>query len=180
MNAAEKQPFSVCFSGHRPEKLPDGSMLRMLLSLLFREIENAVRAGAETFYTGCAPGIDLWAADMVILLRNKYPSLRLICVLPYEKHGKRLRGDVRYHYQTVLRAADGIVTVVQDYSRSCYRMRNQYMIAHSQQLIAVVTDMRSGTGQTIRLAEAAGLTARIVSMEAAAAQRTYAHEYLKF
>ena len=34
-----QREFAVCISGHRPEKLPTGAALRMLQSLLFREIE---------------------------------------------------------------------------------------------------------------------------------------------
>ena len=33
-----KSSFAVCISGHRPEKLPTGATLRMMQSLLYREI----------------------------------------------------------------------------------------------------------------------------------------------
>ena len=173
-------PFAVCFSGHRPEKLPEGDALRMLLSLLYREIENAAEAGANVFYTGCAPGIDLWAADMVLLQRRSNPAMQLVCVLPFPQQINTLRGDVRYHYRTVLAAADRIETVCRQYCRGCYQARNRYLIEHSSRLIAVVTDMQSGTGQTIRIAKRAGITTKIVSMASAAAQAGYAHEYLKY
>ncbi|MBQ8922761.1 MAG: DUF1273 family protein [Oscillospiraceae bacterium] len=180
MAAQKPAPFAVCFSGHRPEKLPEGDALRMLLSLLYREIENAARDGATVFYSGCAPGIDLWAADMVLMQRSSNPALKLVCVLPFPEQGNTLRGDTRYHYETVLRAADRIETVGPHYYRGCYQARNQYLVMHSSRLIAVVTDMKSGTGQTIRIAERAGVKTRIVNLAAAAAQGGYAHEYLKY
>ncbi len=180
MDSQTAAPFAVCFSGHRPDKLPQGDALRMLLSLLYREIEEAARAGATVFYSGCAPGIDLWAADMVLMHRRSDPRLKLVCVLPFPQQGNYLRGDIRYHYQTVLQAADRIETVSPHFCRGCYQARNRYLVTHSSRLIAVVTDMHSGTGQTIRIAERAGITTRIVTLASAAAQAGYAHEYLKF
>ena len=59
-------------------------------------------------------------------------------------------------------------------------MTARYMIRHSRRLIALVTDMRSGTGQTIRMAEAAGLELRLLSVELAKQQAQPAHDYFSF
>lgn len=174
------KPFAVCFSGHRPEKLPQEHELRMLLSLLYSEIKTAAADGAVTFYTGCAQGIDLWAADMVLMMKRLQPALRLICVQPFAQQGDTLSGIERYHYQTVLQAASEVICLSPQYYRGCYRARNQYMVRHSQRLISIVTDMQSGTGQTIRLAKHAGLDVRILSLETAVQQTKPAHEYFTF
>ena len=173
-------PFAVCFSGHRPEKLPTGISLRMIQSLLYSEIRNAIRDGADTFYTGTARGVDLWAAEMVLHFKKQYPALKLICVLPYAGQGAGLSGSERYRFMTVLNAADETVCICEHYQKNCYAMRNRYMIRHSRRLIALVTDMRSGTGQTIRMAEAAGLELRLLSVELAKQQAQPAHDYFSF
>lgn len=164
----EKEPFAVCFSGHRPEKLPDGNVLRILLSLLYREIEEAVADGADTFYTGLAQGIDLAAAHIVLSFRLKDPKLRLIGVSPYPGFGSHLTGEALYRFRTVLHAADEVIQVSPHYHKGVFRLRNQYMVSHSRRIIAVVTDMRSGTGQTVRMAQRAGLEMRLLSPEQAA------------
>ena len=175
-----KTPFAVCFSGHRPEKLPQGNELRMLLSLLYREIDAAIADGADRFYTGCARGIDLWAADMILHYQLSVPSLRLICVQPYPQQGKSYSGEERYHLHTILQAADEVLTIMPHYCRGCYQERNRYIVAHSQRLIAVVNDMHSGTGQTVRMAERAGLDVRKLTLKAAMMQDSPAHDYFKF
>jgi uncharacterized phage-like protein YoqJ len=176
------EPFAVCFSGHRPEKLPSGSQLRMLQSLLYREIETAVRDGADTFYTGMARGVDLWAADMVLHFRFREPErkLKLICVLPYEQQCARMRGAARYHVQTVLHAADETVCICRNYQKGCFTRRNQYMVDHSRRLIALVADTHSGTGQTIRMAERQGLELRVLNTELAEKQARPAHDFFYF
>lgn len=165
---AEPQPpqqcKAVCFTGHRLEKLPSGSMRRVVLSMLYQEIQAAVEHGADTFYTGMASGVDMYAADYVLQQREQYPNLRLICVKPFAGCGRALRGDERYHFNSLLANADAIVELSDHYHNICYRLRNQYMIDHSDQLIAVVGEMRSGTGQTIRMAERRKLPVRMIDI----------------
>ena len=173
-------PFAVCFSGHRPEKLPTGTTLRMLQSLLYSEIRTAILDGADTFYTGTARGVDLWAAEIVLHFRKQNPALKLICVLPFAKQGAQLTGTARYRFKTVLNAADEIVCICDQYQKNCYARRNRYMIEHSRRLIALVADMHSGTGQTIRMAEKAGLELRVLSLALARQQETPAHEFFSF
>ena len=173
-------PFAVCFSGHRPEKLPTGTALRMLQSLLYSEIRTAILDGADTFYTGTARGVDLWAAEIVLHFRKQYPELKLICVLPYAGQGANLSGTERYRFLTVLHAADGTVCMCEHYQKNCYALRNRYMIRHSRRLIALVADMHSGTGQTIRMAQAAGLELRLLSLKLAKQQERAAHEFFSF
>lgn len=172
--------FSVCISGHRPERLPTGPLLRMMQSLLFREIETAVHEGADTFYIGMARGTDLWAADIVLHLRRQYPQIRLIAVLPYRDRINSVRGAERYHIHSVLQSADEVIALSEHYYRGCFRDRNAYMVERSRRLIALVQDECSGTGQTIRMAKRAGLELRLLSPEAAAAQTEPAHEFFRF
>ena len=78
----EKLPdfgFGVCFSGHRPEKLPEGEGREILKSMLHLETENAIKDGARVFYTGMARGVDLYAAEMILDYRHRFPDIRLIC-----------------------------------------------------------------------------------------------------
>ena len=173
-------PFAVCFSGHRPEKLPTGVTLRMLQSMLYSEIREAIADGADTFYTGTARGVDLWAAEIVLHFKKQNPALKLICVLPFAKQGAQLTGTARYRFMTVLNAADETVCISGQYQKNCYARRNRYMIEHSRRLIALVADMHSGTGQTIRMAEKAGLELRVLSVELAKQQEKPAHEFFSF
>ncbi len=152
----------------------------MMQSLLYREIETAVQDGAGTFYIGMARGVDLWAADMILYFRRQYPYLRLICVLPFADCMRSLSGAGRYHAHAVMQAADDVVTLSQHFYKGCYRDRNQYMVSHSQRLIAMVADIHSGTGQTIHMAERAKLDIRLLSLENATRQQTPAHEFFRF
>lgn len=171
--------FTVCISGHRPEKLPTGSALLMMQSLLYREIETAIAEGADAFYIGMARGTDLWAADIILHLRRQNPQVTLTAVVPYADRIRLAKGAERFHVNAVLMAADSVVTLGDHYYKGCYRDRNLYMVSHSQRLIALVSDRRSGTGQTIHMAERAGLELRILSPEMAQ-QTPPAHDFFRY
>ncbi|HAG14659.1 MAG TPA: hypothetical protein DCG49_12485 [Ruminococcus sp.] len=164
---SSQEPFAVCFSGHRPVKLPDRYELRLMLSMLYHEIETAIADGANTFYTGMSQGIDLWAADIVLHIKQTHPSIRLIGASPYPEFGKKLRGSASYHYRSIMEAADTVIYVSHHYHAGVFRIRNQYMISRSKRVIAIVSDMRSGTGQTIRMAKRAGLDIRLLKINEA-------------
>lgn len=161
---------TLCFSGHRPEKLPangdvNSPEMRRILSVLFLEIDKSVENGYTSFITGVAKGVDLWAAKYVIQLKEKYPELSLICAVPYKEYGKSWKGLDKWDLEMTFDMSDEIVFVSESYTSFCMRKRNEYMVDNSSKLIAVVSDYRSGTGQTIRYAQRNKLETKIIDAD---------------
>ena len=79
---AELRLHRCCFTGHRPEKIgiPDETVI----ALLDKAISEAIQSGYRTFISGMARGVDIWAAEIVLRLRDAGQPIRLICVSPYE------------------------------------------------------------------------------------------------
>lgn len=159
---------TVCFSGHRPEKLPDGGsdnsqVIRTIKSILYKEILDSIDNGCTTFVTGLARGVDLWAGEMIMELKAQGMPLKLVAAAPYRTHGNSFKGRDRFVLGNIFLKADEIVYVCENYSRDCMRQRNEYMVDRSDKLIAVVSDYRSGTGQTIRYAERKRLEIKIIN-----------------
>ena len=69
MTEAEKRMHRVCFTGHRPEKLTRSD--RAIRRDLEKEIRQAVADGLNVFITGMARGVDVWAAQIVLMLRDE-------------------------------------------------------------------------------------------------------------
>ena len=77
---------TCAFTGHRPKKLPWGyneTDVRCvaLKVALERQIRSLVQEGVTDFLSGMAEGIDLLAAE-IVLLRAEYPCIKLHCILP--------------------------------------------------------------------------------------------------
>ena len=152
---------TLCFTGHRPEKLPSGGSdssgeTRIIKSMLYNEISAAADEGFDTFITGMQRGIDLWAGEIVLELAASR-SLRLSAALPYRDFGKGFKGADKWNFGRIIDSAERVVIISEEYTPACMNLRNRYMVDNSSRLIAVVGNGRSGTGQTIRYAESSGV-----------------------
>lgn len=79
----------LAFTGHRPESLPFGENENdqryiHLKAMLLTEITDRVKAGYDTFYTGCARGMDIVFGTQVLVKKTACPHIRLIGVVPHE------------------------------------------------------------------------------------------------
>lgn len=72
----------VCFTGHRPEKLQMSEA--DACSAREREIRAAVADGFQTFISGMARGVDIWAAEIVLRFRDAGAPIHLISASPYQ------------------------------------------------------------------------------------------------
>ncbi|MGN0665529.1 MAG: SLOG family protein [Huintestinicola sp.] len=158
---------TVCFTGHRPEKLPDrgaesSPRTRIIKSLLYNAILECVFDGCDTFITGMQRGVDLWAGEIIMELMPKY-SLKLIAVYPYRDHGSNFRGKDKWILGRIAESATETIIISEKYTPACLHMRNKFMVDNSSRIIAVIDKMNSGTGKTLKYAQQCGLTADIIS-----------------
>jgi uncharacterized phage-like protein YoqJ len=157
---------TACFSGHRPERLPRSpAMVDIIKSLIAFEISEALDSGFHTFIMGGSRGIDLWAGIAVLHEKQKDKALRLIAALPYFAGDSRFSERDRFDYGYVLEHCDDVVYASAEYDKNCMKRRNRFMVENSSRLIAFVDDYRSGTGQTIRLAEREGVETHIHDLQ---------------
>lgn len=171
MNINEEEDIiknrTVCFSGHRPEKLPlngdsDSNVIRYLKSILYKEILDSITAGYNRFITGLARGVDLWAGEILMELKAEGEKIFIIAVKPYKTHGDNFVGEEKFSLGRLISNADEVICLADEYRKGCFQRRNQYMVDHSGKLIAVVSNYRSGTGATIRYAEKQGIEVRTI------------------
>jgi len=148
----------VCFSGYRPEKLPDGgddneNSIKSLRGEIRSAVLEAIEHGFNTFFTGMAEGFDIIAAEEVLALRGEGKTIYLIAVNPYD--------DGRNHsdrFNSIIEQADDSVTLNGKYSRGAYYIRNEYMVDNSSRLICYYDGRYGGTEYTVDYANKKGLT----------------------
>ena len=80
--------------GQHPLRFPwgfdeeDNGCRRMKLEMAQRIMELRQRGVAE-FQVACDPGVGLYAAEIINILREKDKSLRLVCVIPHEEQATK-------------------------------------------------------------------------------------------
>ena len=155
MTETEKRMHRVCFTGHRPEKLTRHE--KSIKKDLEKEIRQAVADGLNVFITGMARGVDIWAAQIVLMLRDEGYDVKLMCVCPYEGFERGWSQEWQKAYRVILATADFVKYICAGYNRSCFQVRNEWLVNHSTRVIAVFNGVKSGTKNTIDYAMKVGV-----------------------
>ena len=153
-----------CFTGHRPEKLTQTEA--EIITWLEYEIRKTIDDGFTTFISGMARGVDIWAAEIVLHLRDEGLPIHLICASPFEGFERSWDESWKQRYADVIRKADLVKYICKNYSRACFQIRNEWMVDRSARVIAVYNGQSGGTRNTIAYAtKAAGVQVVISSQQ---------------
>ena len=156
------------FTGHRLQHLlfgmnEDDARCADLKETLKEQIINLIEAENVThFITGMALGIDLYAAELVLDLKARYPSITLESAIPCETQAVKWSAAQRERYYDIAAQCDKETMLQSHYSPDCMDKRNRYMVDHADFIIAVWDGRPSGTGKTVTYARGRSRKAIIV------------------
>ena len=156
LTEADKRKTRCCFTGHRPQKL--SRPVDDIKVDLENEILAAVRDGYTCFITGMACGTDIWAGNIVLRLKDRFPDLKLIAAVPFPEVAACWPDEWKQKYHFLLSRADWVQFICPEYCAEAYRLRNRWMVDHASRIIAVYDGKPGGTENTIRYARQAGIT----------------------
>ena len=140
----DKESRTACFTGHRElptDDLPEIS--KRLEDTLVKLIEQ----GYRYFGAGGALGFDTLAAQVVLRLRERYPQIRLILVLPCLNQTRGWPQADIDAYEEITRCADKVTYTSEHYFSGC---------------ICYLTKPTGGTAYTVNYARRSGL--RIINI----------------
>ena len=145
--------MTCAFTGHRNIKQDHRIGMSDLLS---RAIKFAYEKGCRKFITGGALGFDTAAAREIIRFRMTHPDVCFVLFLPCldQDSGWTVRQQDFYDY--MLSSADEVRYVSESYDKSCMKRRNEAMAEECDIMIAYVGRDRSGSSQTLRMAQSLG------------------------
>lgn len=137
---------TACFTGHRnipPERLDVIS--RQLKATLIQLIET----GYLYFGAGGAIGFDTLAAQTVLELKQRYPHIKLILVLPCLSQAAYWSEKDKQIYEDIKSKADKVVYTAKTYTDGCMHKRNRHLIDNSSVCICYLTNSSGGTAYTV-------------------------------
>ena len=146
---------SCCFTGHR--HIPPDE-LAPLTAALDAALADAYAAGCRCFYAGGALGFDNLAAERTLLLRKTYTDVKLYLLLPCRDQTNGWSMEEATRLYDLRARSDGYRYVNESYSGTAMYERNMELVTSGELCIAYLRRYASGTGQTFRAAERAGLT----------------------
>lgn len=148
---------TCCFTGHR-ELPPYGSdAYGALVNALEAAVNDAVSEGCTRFIIGGAAGFDLLAGEWILALMKVDPRITLAVYIPHAGQARRFSDADRRRYRTVLDAASETLCLSETYYPGCMHARNARMVQDADLCIAYVRRRSSGSGETMKMAEAKGI-----------------------
>lgn len=145
---------TCCFTGHR--QLPSKERAE-IVTVLECVITALYQKGIRYYGAGGALGFDAIAAQTVIRLRESYPGMKLILVLPCLTQTRGWKPEDVAEYESIKAQADHIVYTAQQYTRGCMHKRNRYLVDNSGVCVCYLTRDSGGTAYTAQYAQKQGL-----------------------
>lgn len=159
---------SCAVAGPKPTRFKfgykeDNSLCRKIKKAMLRQFRRLYRKrGVRRFYIGGAIGVNLWAGELLLKLKEEpgYEDLELVVVLPFPGHDAKwdVRSRKRLEY-LVRHSVEHLTTGTED-CRESYISQNRYLVDHAQYLVAVSEEHRAqetGSFQVTAYAREKGL-----------------------
>lgn len=142
---------TIAFTGHRTNRIRTGK--EELPGLITAAIIHFYLQGYRIFLSGMAEGLDMLAAEEVLKMKEHYPDIKLLCIIPFAGQAGRMGQEDKLRYKAVLSGADSKICLSGDYYDGCFLQRNDYLVENSAQLIAYYDNVpKGGTYYTVKLA----------------------------
>lgn len=150
---------SACFTGHRTIKADISTFSALLSSVIEMLIADK---GVTDFYAGGAYGFDAVSAFSVLHLKENYPEVKLHLILPCSKEEQsgKWTEEQKAELEKLLGLADSVEYVSDRYYNGCMKARNARLVEFATDYCICYWNpkhYRSGTGQTVRMAQKKGI-----------------------
>jgi uncharacterized phage-like protein YoqJ len=132
---------TVVVTGHKKHEIglwnEKHSAFPYLKTAYKQKMVQVIEEGAEWFLSSGAQGLELYAAEWVLQLKEDYPQVKLAMLLPYYGQEQNWKEEAKEQYQQVLSHADYINYISKrEYSHPWQlSQKNRYLIEQSDGLI---------------------------------------------
>ena len=141
---------SCAVAGPKPTRFKfgykeDNSLCRKIKKAMLRQFRRLYRKrGVRRFYIGGAIGVNLWAGELLLKLKEEpgYEDLELAVILPFPGHDVKWDVRSRKRLEYLIRHSVEHLTVGTEDCRESYISQNRYLVDHAQCLVAVGEEHR--------------------------------------
>lgn len=145
---------TCCFTGHRQICNDDYINIKDALK---SQIVKMIKNNVTNFICGGALGFDTIAAETILELKALYPSIKLIMILPCLNQTEKWKTKDIMKYNKILKLADSVKVLSQNYFNGCMHQRNRYMVDNSSYCVCYIRKNNGGTAYTLNYAVKKGL-----------------------
>lgn len=139
---------TACFTGHRILPSNDSAIKKKIE----KEIRILINQGITTYLCGMAIGFDMLAAEVILKLRNEFPNLKLVAVIPCLNQNAKFSIKDKTRYKHIIKNSEKIIIIAQEYYNGCMQKRNRFLVDYSTKVLAYLNSSRGGTFYTVNYA----------------------------
>lgn len=159
--------LSCAIFSHRPTRFRFGYKAnttggKRLKKRLRDEFISLYSQGVRRFYVGGCLGVDQWAGEIILRLKEQpdLSDIELVVAAPFPNHDAKWDEWNRSQLRFLISHSTEHLIIGKNNRPESYIVRNQYMLAHADVVVAVYDNdrtIRNGVGQVVMAAERTGL-----------------------
>lgn len=142
----------LAVSGYKPHELgifnEKSEHLPFLKYAIKKKLQQTIEAYAvEWIITSGQPGVELWAAEATLELKQDYPHLKLATLAPFYKQDDRWSDPVKELYMQIWSNSDYVDYITKrEYEHSSQlRQKNQFIIDKSSAFLVLFDEYTEGS-----------------------------------
>ncbi|NGP43757.1 DUF1273 domain-containing protein [Bacillaceae bacterium SIJ1] len=146
---------SIAISGYKPYELgifkANHPGIKVIRTVLHSKLIEQVETGVEWFISSAQTGVELWAMDIVQTLQADYPHVKTAILPPFFGWEERWSPQEQELFQSLLSQADyaKYITERPYESPTQLRIRNAFLVKHTDGLLLLYDEEQQGTPQYI-------------------------------
>ncbi|WNQ10126.1 DUF1273 domain-containing protein [Paenibacillus aurantius] len=147
---------TVLVTGYKAAELGIYSLkhegIPIIKKALRKRIEALLDEGLEWVIVSGQWGVELWAAEAALELKEDHPQLRLAVITPFLEQEERWKDDKKECYQEVLRKADYVNSVSHKKYEGPWQFKetNKFLLRNSDGLLLVYDEDMEGSPRFLK------------------------------
>lgn len=146
--------FSCVITGHRPTRFKfkyneKDKRCQRIKKCLQEQLIRLYHQGVRCFWVGGAMGVDMWAAELLLRMKEQqaYQDVELCLALPFEGYNADWDDWHRKRMDFIRRYAEKVLVLGEMPSSESYKKRNYYMVEQAGHMIAVYDNSNNAVGK---------------------------------
>lgn len=154
--------LTCAVTGYRPSRFrfkynENNTDCKRLKRRMEEQFSLLYRQGVHHFIVGGALGVDMWAGEILLMMKEKteFSEISITMALPFEGYDTDWDQDNKVRNARIRNLTE-VLVIGKEPETSSYIKRNHFMVDHADVILAVYDNnrkMRSGTAMTVHYAE---------------------------
>ncbi|MTH52117.1 DUF1273 family protein [Bacillus mangrovi] len=142
---------TVAVTGYKPHELGIFSKnhpgVHYIKKLLERELKVLIDEGLEWVIVSGQQGVEMWAAETVLELKEEYPDLKLAVLTPFFHQEEKWKDAAKEQYEMIMMEADFAESISKRpyESPKQFSMKNQFIIRKTDGMIMIYDEEKPGS-----------------------------------